>query len=140
VTSGCTAIRLDEMARASRAVEDQLRPLEGGERAATPALVSGLLRAVTRLRAVAAGQAEGIEDAAEVDDLLRRLEEEMARTGAHWSDAFRQGAPGAEAETIPAWRLSSPPRTELDVEPAPEPPHDVSAPPGPTQAPLSSSP
>jgi chemotaxis protein histidine kinase CheA len=139
VTSGCTAIRLDEMARASRAVEDQLRPLEGGERAATPALVSGLLRAVTRLRAVAASQAEGIEDATEVDDLLSRLEEEMARTGAHWSDAFRQGAAGEDADAIPQWRLSSAPRTEID-EPAPEapletPPASAGSPPPTTLAP-----
>jgi hypothetical protein len=113
------------MAKASRAVEAQLRPLEGGERAATPALVTGLLRAVTRLRGVAAEQAEGVEDDTEIDELLRLLDEEMARTGGHWSDAFRQGGPrSASAPPISA------PRTEVTVDPVVELP----APPPPSRA------
>jgi chemotaxis protein histidine kinase CheA len=120
VTSGCTAIRLDAMATASRAIEAQLRPLEGGERAATPALVSGLLRAVTRLRAVAAGQADGDGNGPEIDDLLHRLDEEVARTGGHWSDAFRQDpAPG---EDVSIRRPVSLPRRAIDLDQRPERP------------------
>src|SRR5205807_5443947 len=70
-----------------------LRPLEDGERAPTPTLVSALLRAVNRLRRVAAEHAEGVEDEAHIDELLEKLEAETARPSAHGSDELRATRP-----------------------------------------------